>query len=189
MGGHGDITNWAQATRHRTPHCPCALTRPWGSEEVPGSAQTTCGTASWAMAPATAAHGPQQRRGCAASIGNPRHRMTTGAPVSLAALWHLPITLGSMGQWGMGWGECGIVQEQGGQLGGNGTDRGSASSWLCPCQGKGFLAALLPTLMPAGFCHPSAMGWRRITAETPTGTSRAHGVTLSIPMSGTRAAA
>lgn len=98
-------------------------------------------------------------------------------------------TLGSMGQWGMGWEQCGIVQEQWGQPGGNGIDRRSAPSWLCPLQGKRFLAALLPTLLPAGFCHPPAMGWRRITAETLTGTSGARGVTPLIPMSGTRAAA
>lgn len=99
MGGYGDRTDWAQVTWRRTPHCPCALTRPWGSEEVPGSAQISSGTALWVMAPATAAHGPRQRRGCAASIGKPRHRMTTGAPVSLAVPWHLPWAAWGNGEW------------------------------------------------------------------------------------------
>lgn len=57
-----------------------------GSDRVPGSAQTTCGTALRLMAAATAAHRPQQRRVCAASIGKPQHHMTTGAPLSPAAL-------------------------------------------------------------------------------------------------------
>lgn len=100
----GELVPWVgmgtPQTGHRTPHCPCALTRPWGSEEVPGSAQTTCGTASWAMAPATAAHGPRRRRACAASIGKPQHHMITGVPVFLAVPWHLPWAAWGNGEWG-----------------------------------------------------------------------------------------
>lgn len=61
--------------------------------------------------------------------------------------------------------------------------------WLRPPWGEGLLAALLPTLLPAGSCRPATMGWRRITAETPTRTSGARGVTPPTPVSGTRAAA
>lgn len=61
--------------------------------------------------------------------------------------------------------------------------------WLHPPWGEGLLAALLPTLLPAGSCHPATTGWRRITAETPTRTSGARGVTPPTPVSGTRAAA
>lgn len=98
--------------------CPGSARR--SSDVVPGSAQTTCGTASWPTAPATAAHGPPQRRVCAASTGKPQHPMTTGAPVSPAAPGRPPVALGSMGQRGMGWG----------QLGGNGDSLGAiGTAW------------------------------------------------------------
>lgn len=195
-GGYGDTTDRAQATQCRAPHCPNALAWPQGSDAVPGSAQTTCGIALWPMAPATVAHGPRRRRVCAASTGKPRHPMTTGAPVSPAVPWHLPVALGSVGQRagdsvgpvGTVWGQGGWRRDDGDSVG-QWHRLGVAQHCGCACPGARAPAALLPTLLPAGSCHPPATGWRRITAEIPTRTSGARGVTPSTPTSGTRAAA
>lgn len=203
MRGHGDTTDWAQGSP--LPMRP-SLARPRGSDAVPGSTQTTCGTALWPTAPATVARGPRQRRACTASTGKPRHPMITGVPVSPAAPQQPLVALGSAGQWGTGWGQCGgngdsvwamgTAWGQGGQHGGKGDSAGAMAPtgggvalWLCWPWGEGLLAVLLPTPLPAGSCRPPAMDWRRITAETLTGTSGARGVTLSTPTSGTRAAA
>lgn len=127
----------------------------WGSDTVPVSAQTTCGTVLWVMAPTTVAHEPQQTRVYAASTGKPRHHMTTGAPMSPSALWHPPVALGSVGQWEMGWGQFGGNRDN---MGATAQTSDGTALWPCLPQGKGLLAGLLPTLLPSGSCHPPAMG-------------------------------
>lgn len=124
--------------RHRgcTPGTRCGATRcPPGPDALPGSAQTTCGTASWPTASATAARGPPRRRGCAASTGRPPRRMTTGATVppgtSPAAAGTGAGQHGAVGR-GTGWdgaawgGGCGVGAARGrwGRRWGGGTDRG-----------------------------------------------------------------
>lgn len=100
---------------------------------------------------------------------------------------------GQRGAVGNGLGTTWGQQEQ---RGGNGDSteamaltRGETSLWLSWPRGEGLPAALLPILLPAGSCHPPATSWRKITAEIPTRTSGARGVTPSTPTSGTRAAA